>query len=203
MPSKPNGSALNQLRTNEIQLASPWELREFRVETASHQLRESTVKQDPDVSTNNTVRFTNFVTSNVAAVLAGTYTVDLNFPMPAGPHFLGGAGPVPGNNTGFFWRGNPQIVNNDARHLVSLGTCNGCHAGETKTVFTHVHPNVPIGTPAGLSGFLTGINVPDPLLGAPTRHFGDLDERKADLQALLTSPCLLHGIFFDPLRMVH
>ena len=31
-PSKPNGSSINQIRTNEIVLDGPWELREFRVE---------------------------------------------------------------------------------------------------------------------------------------------------------------------------
>lgn len=201
VPSKPNGSALNQLRTNEIELARPWELREFRI-LAKH-LREATVKQTPHTPFNNTARFSAFVNANLPAIHNGTYSVPLVFPPPPAPPqpFLAGNAPVP--STAFFWRGNPQIADNDARMLVSLGTCNGCHAGETRTKFTHIEPMVPIGTPATLSGFLTGINVPDPLLGAPTRTFNDLEERKVDMEALLNTPCLFHALFFEPLRMTH
>ena len=200
MPSKPNGSALNQLRTNEIELARPWELREFRID-ATKNLRETTVKQTPHLPFNNTAKFTDFVNANLPAIHAGTYSVPLLFPPAAPKPFLAANAPVP--TATFFWRGNPQIADNDARQLVSLGTCNGCHAGETKTKFTHIEPMVPIGTPATLSGFLTGINVPDPLLGAPTRTFNDLEERKLDMEALLGSPCLFHALFFEPLRMTH
>ena len=31
-PHKPNGSAINQIRSNELTLAEPWELREFRIQ---------------------------------------------------------------------------------------------------------------------------------------------------------------------------
>jgi hypothetical protein len=47
------------------------------------------------------------------------------------------------------------IANNDARHKLSLNTCNGCHGEESHTGFLHVGP-VSFGTPANLSGFLTG-----------------------------------------------
>jgi hypothetical protein len=201
MPTKPNGSALNQLRTNEIALAVPWELREFRLD-ATKVLRETTVKQTPHEPLNNTSRFTSFVNANLPAIHAGTYSVPLKFPLlPVPLSFLAANAPAP--TAGFFWRGNPQIADNDARQIVSLGTCNGCHAGETRTRFVHINPSTPAGSPAQLSGFLTGIDVADPLLGAPVRHFDDLEERKLDLEGLLGSPCIFHALFFEPLKMTH
>src|SRR6185503_10931007 len=55
-PSKPNGSALNQLRTNENALdpGGLWELREFRLDGGTHLLFEDTVKQTPDEALTNT-----------------------------------------------------------------------------------------------------------------------------------------------------
>lgn len=211
VPSKPNGSALNQLRTNEIALAGPWELREFRLVAATHRLTESTVKLTPDATRNNSATFTSFVNANLVAIHNNTYTVPLTFPLPFIP-FLGGSALVNGAPpppavppaTGFFWRGNPAIGDNVARRIVSVGTCNGCHAGETKTTFVHIQPLTPPTTPAALSGFLTGITVPDPVLGNPTTHtYNDLLRRHQDLQALLNTPCFFHGLFFQTLRMTH
>jgi hypothetical protein len=193
-PSKPNGSALNQLRTNEIALAGPWELREFRLfgeDSDAGHLREVTVKQTPDASLNGTKVLADFVNS-------GATDVPLEF--PTGAHFLGGSAPVPP----MFWDGppvppGPDIVPADLRHGFSLRTCSGCHAAETSTPFVHIDPMT---TPAALSGFLTGITVNDPADGAPARTFNDLDRRRADLDALVNSVCIF-DVFFRPLRFVH
>ncbi|MDQ1637601.1 MAG: hypothetical protein QOF62_940 [Pyrinomonadaceae bacterium] len=191
-PAKPNGSALNQLRTNEIALSSPWELREFQV---SGFLKPVTVKQMPDVSLNHTPTLVNYVNTFTPAILAGTYVVPLDF--PAGTHFLGGAAPT---NFGDFWNNgaSPTIANRQARHLFSLGTCEACHSGETQTSFTHVKP-AGFGAAVTLSGFLTGISVVDPADGSPTRLFNDLQRRAVDLDALVNSSCL--RIF--PIERVH
>jgi hypothetical protein len=45
-PSKPNGSTLNQIRTNEIALSSPWQLREFNIDAGTHLLKLVTVKKN-------------------------------------------------------------------------------------------------------------------------------------------------------------
>ena len=58
-PAKPNGSPLNQIRTNEIALTSPWELREFRI--VGGQLREVPVAQSPDNSLQGTARLAKFI----------------------------------------------------------------------------------------------------------------------------------------------
>ena len=77
------------------------------------------------------------------------------------------------------------------RHTLSVNTCNGCHAGETQTrTFVHIDPSTtPLSAPATLSGFLTGITVPDPATGAPSRTFNDLKRRAKDLRGLVSSTC--------------
>ena len=200
MPSKPNESAINQVRTNELFIGSPWELREFRVD-ASHQLRETTTKQTPIGTFNDTATFTAQANANAAAILNHTYVVPMALPGPI--PYLSGNAPVPSApGKPNFWRGSPAIANNDVRSFASLNTCNGCHSGETATAFVHVNPSSPIGFPAGLSGFLTGETIPDPAVPATMRAYHDLQDRKQKLQALLTSPCIIHGLFDQPLRMV-
>ena len=200
-PSKPNGSALNQLRTNELALdVSPWELREFQLPRGGNgHLQEVTVKQTPDLSLNRTPTLVSYVDANAADIIAQKHRVPENF---GGAHFLGGSALTPG---GMFWddpASPPPITDRQARHMFSLQTCNGCHARETNTNFTHVAP-ASFGTgAAGLSGVLTGINVPDPSDSIPTRNFSDLKRRAADLDALVSTPCI--ALIKDArLRMVH
>ena len=177
-PSKPNGSALNQLRTNENQLQNPWQLREFVISNSGwnrHFLSQTTVNQTPDTTLDGTLALRDFVNS-------GLTDVPLRWPTIADP-FKGGASDTPFL---FHWD-EPGIFPRQARHEFSLNTCNGCHAGETATIFTHIKPG---SIPAALSGFMTGINVTDPADGAPTRHFNDLARRANDLDALVNSSCL-------------
>ena len=197
-PAKPNGSALNQLRTNENSLDPLWELREFQI-VKGGVLEEVTVKQTPDLTLNKTPTLVSYVDGNAALIIAQKHNVPEQF--PAGSKFLGGSSLTP---FGIFWDdplAPPPIANREARHMFSLQTCNGCHAGETRTTFTHV-TQAPFGAAVPLSGFLTGIDVVDPSDGMPTRHFDDLERRQADLDALISSPCLAI-IKIPRLRMVH
>jgi hypothetical protein len=192
-PRKPNGSALNQLRTNEIAIANPfpddtWQMREFRLPPpADGHLQELNVKLTPDTTRQNTDLTANYVNANTPSILLQQHNVPEFW---LGQKFLGNHSNVP---FGTFWNNGPSvvIVNRQARHLFSLNTCNACHAGETNTVFTHIKP-APFGTPAGLSGFMTGINVADPADTAPTRTFNEFQRRALDLDTLVNSPC-----FFD------
>lgn len=197
-PSKPNGSALNQLRTNEIAFAGPWELREFVISDSGwnqHFLEQDTVKQTPDTVLNGTNTLRDYVNANSASIIAETHQVPLRFPTLTNP-FLGGNSIMPG---GFFWD-HAGIAPREARHKFSLNTCNGCHAGETNTGFTHIKPA--FGIPAALSGFMTGISVPDAADGAPTRTFDEEDRRATDLDDLLNSSCLT-ALVRQPLLSVH
>lgn len=224
--SNPNQSSINQVRSNEFAIGTPWELREFNL-TTSLKLEMVDVKMEParKFNTKNpiveTQELADFANTNEVDILANNYDIPLVF---NGANFRGGAShtnfPPTGNanvglNTPHHWDGEvaaPFLINNnDARHILSLNTCSGCHGGETQTFFTHIDP-APFGTPAGLSGFLTGISgrggaidadgapgnnimtVSDPAgrpLGAPAlRGFNDLQRRLDDLNVLVNQNCL-------------
>jgi hypothetical protein len=192
-PLKPNGSALGQLRTNEIALTPQpqllWELREFQLDQRPFTfLTEKTVTDNPIQTLNNTATFGGWV---LGPILTEISLHGIGAPLPKVPlffgtplaEFLGGHAPVV---TGF-WNApgiNFADVNeNWSRHRASLNTCEGCHLTETQTPFVQVEPNAPL--PAALSGFLTGITgVPDPAnpLHTPARDFDDLARRELDIK---------------------
>lgn len=182
-PAKLNGSAIGQVRTNDFELASPWELREFRLQPVPlvppftvNLLAPDTVKRTPDASFNGTSALANFINTNQAAVLNGSYMV------PAA--WVGSRAPIPPN----FWSA-PGIGSNQARHQFSLNTCNGCHRQETGTNFTHIGWSAPIGSPASLSGFMTGITISDPVVTSTSRTFNDIAQRNVALHAFATASC--------------
>lgn len=196
----PNKNSLSQLRTNEIALSSPWELREFALAGTGH-LVPVTTKREPDTNLHNTDPLVAWINANAAAVAAQTHTIPETV---SGTAFLASRAPIPGNNTGFFWGRGGDIPTANARFGFSLSTCSGCHTGETHTVFTHVKPGS--GFPAALSGFLTGISVldPDPTdADNSTRTFADLDRRAADLDGLVNSICLRQIRFNNISRSTH
>jgi hypothetical protein len=192
-----NGSALIRIRTNEISIGSPWELREFALVKApdpnAGRFVPVSVKQTPAVAANGTPQLAQFVNDNEAAILADRYNVPLSF---QGSPFRGGHS----LNNIDFWTAD-GIRSPRARHLLSLNTCNGCHGAETATSFLHVFPR-PRSVEASLSGFLTGLNVADPVDGAATRHMNDLFRRRVDLHRLTSSPTLSQ-LQFEPLSRTH
>ncbi|XYH93924.1 LamG-like jellyroll fold domain-containing protein [Sorangium sp. So ce1128] len=178
-PGRPNGSSLGQLRTNEIALSGPWELREFVLSPDTGFLRPETVKLTPDLGFDGTPTLADFVNQNEAAIISEQFTVPDTF---QGAPFLGGSS----FNNLTAWTA-PGILNNEARHKFSLNTCNGCHGGaETGTPFLHVNPRT-LGSEASLSRFMTGINIPDPVTGE-VRTLNDLERRNQDLAALVCEP---------------
>jgi hypothetical protein len=181
MPTRPNGSAIGQIRSNEIALAGPWELREFRLNSTGA-LIESTVFNTPAGSFNGSSELAQWINANEAAVLRETHTVPARLTVNgvARP-FLGGAI----ENSIDFWSA-PGIRNATARHKFSLQTCNGCHGAETNTFFLHVSPRT-ANQIAPLSAFMTGQTVADPVTGT-TRQFNELARRNTDLRKLLCAP---------------
>ncbi len=175
---RPNGSAISQVRTNEIALAFPWELREFRL-TSTGQLRMAPPALTPANSFDRSTVLADFMTANAVAIKAQTHTVPRTF---AGAPFQ--AGRV--TNSIDFWNA-PGITDSALRHKFSINTCNGCHGAEASTSFLHVFPRA-AGQQAQLSGFLTGIDVTDPVTGTSTRRFADLNRRANGLKAFLCAP---------------
>lgn len=205
-PFKPNGSAINQVRANEIALGFPWELREFGIDVVSGQLKQRTVAVTPDIlALNGTPALAELVNANEAALL------DETFVMPK-EHLAASsfAGPFqktdfPNSEARTFtaielldpfydipWSA-ADIRSNDARHHFALNTCGGCHRSETGTEFLQIgfpaDHKLPrsLGKGAALAGFLTGIDTPDPVVPTTTRTFGDLKRRQTDLEALLAT----------------
>lgn len=217
-PNKPNRSALNQLRTNENALNPLWELREFVLPGRGPvvtMLNIVSTKQTPHHTRNNTALLANYINTNSAAILGGTYVVPTTW---TGQPFLTGSNFNFSVADGAVW--NAPGVGNQQRHLFSLGTCNACHGGETRNQpsdlsFLHIAPRAPAAV-SGLSRFLVGngtlavpttFNKPDPINTLPSRPFGDLLRRQQDLANLMNSSCLstglLQAIQFQPLDMVH
>lgn len=221
--SPPNRSALAQLRTNEIHLDQPWELREFRIDAHNDgMLRQVTVKQTPDVKGAAPDAITDFIEQlNLSNVIDERLSMPVRFPV--GSPFMAGSALTPPN---FFLDG-PAT---ESRHFVSLATCNGCHAREAfpqtgnfnndpgtsdaPTNFTHIKPrNVKVA--AGLSLFVKGdtggpLKLADPKNqpdnnepgGVRTREFFDLDRRAINLRDLVEFGVTADA-GFAPLQLVH
>lgn len=211
-PPRPFG--LNQVRTNEVALAAPWELREFRVPHEGSEkghLRQGTVGQTPNnarpdsspENLNEKPAIADYVNANVADLLVNTHIVPLQF--PPGQAFLGARSLTV--DPSFVWKAT-AIANNDARHHFSLNTCNGCHGGETRTPrFVMVSPTENNGPmePEGakLAPFLLGTGIfKDPVDNVTDRQFNDLARRRQDLETLVCFPCIFQ-LFHRPVRMTH
>ena len=215
-PNKPNGSALRTLRTNEVALVAPWELREFQLtQTRFSLINETTADDTPHDSFFNTQVLRTWLTN----VIQPNLTQAQRFEDPVPPvrlffsnvNFLGSNPRVPHPPAvpptvapfTFFWTA-PNLANlsanggmnsqNWARHRVSRATCNGCHRRETNTPFVHVD-NANAGQPfppVPISGFLSGVNnVADPAeaAGLPARHFDDLLRREIDIKQVAKADC--------------
>jgi hypothetical protein len=214
-PSKPNRSAINQIRTDEIAIGAPWELREFRIfdsDSDAGQLRQVTVKQTPDLATFNSTGpqagpLRDWINNNAAAIVLDHHTVPALLPFPALIPLLGASSP----NNQEFWQV-AGITDPEARFHFSLNTCNACHGAETATGFLHVAPAA-FGTPAALSRFLTGdsttasgdLEVSDPsgmTTPAKVHAFNDLKRRAQILDELANDDCAFF-VKFRPLLMPH
>ena len=201
-PARPNGSSLDQLRTNETQFGPNWELREFNIDLNSHFLFNTSVKQTMQAKFDQQTPLDSFMRQHAGAIRKNTYTVPLTFQFNGvDTPFLAGMAPVP---PAFWAEPGATLTNNDTvREMLSLQTCNGCHNIETGTLFRHVSPALAPGAPASLSGFLTGTTVKDPAEIPGEWQFADLKRRAQDLVDLVNGPCVFIPFHFQPLNMTH
>ena len=157
-PSRPNGNAIDQVRTNDVRLVfTPgaassfnnlgklWEVREFHLRTDG--LHQTPMAQEPsrdfDVAPRGTTQVLGTGTrsaelaawlgANADKVLAGTHSIpkawEANSSYVAGSASLGTSVPAWGTNAS----GVRQIpgVSEDVRHSFALNICAGCHRQET------------------------------------------------------------------------
>ncbi|KFE70218.1 hypothetical protein [Hyalangium minutum] len=147
-PRRVNGSALLQIRTNEVPLSpvTPglWEMREF-VLSQSGFLRTTTVKQEVNAELNGTTTLGTWVSSNARDILAGQHEVPRTW---QGRDFLAAAAPVPED---LAW--SVPGVSEQVRKAFAQATCSGCHKSETGTNFLHVRLRE-VGSASQLSAFL-------------------------------------------------
>lgn len=223
-PLNANGSSLNQLRTNEIALAlgAGWELREFKIDFATHQLEPSPLAQTPQASFNMTTRLAACIND-----LNCRQDIPLTHSAPGFPPTPFRAGSQIYGQTFRFDAPTGTVALNEDRRAVSQNTCGGCHganalnpsvtlgAGGLGVVppfpaflsgspesFYHVDPRTPGGTPARLSRFMKGTQLPvlpgTPIPDAvqiggsvqlPATHFNDLLRRGNIMQAQAVTFC--------------
>ena len=209
--SKPNKSALNHLRTNEF-IQIPWNIRDFEIKAASKKLELIHPNKEPMREANAATGGQNVaakVASLVAFANANPAAIQSEGPYTIPTDIQGVDGQIP--SPSYFWNGSGLAITSDStRHKMSLNTCSGCHAGETRNTFTHVQPRN-FGTPAVLSAFLTGLGFDDEATdidtdpigtfwlkdpaGRPTvatatkRGFNDLFRRANSLETLINTVC--------------
>jgi len=250
-PNRTHQSSIDAVRTNEVALASSdathpprWEFREFGLNGNVHALVQKVVSQIPadkynvQVENADVIRMVKFINENSAGIDIDAYDVPNIYD---GFAFLGGHSQILDTPVGlptkpYHWDG---IENNKSaafvsttltRHIFSRNACTGCHAGEVQTFFTHVDP-VFFGTPATLSGFLTGkagrggavdsdgdptngkFKVKDAAARGSTTTdrfhiFQDIQRRAQDLKQVATTTCaglfsLRNELMFHPVGAVH
>jgi hypothetical protein len=207
-PSRPNGSSLNQLRTNEIEFSFSneepvWELREFKLLTDSipSQLTQVVVALTVDTDLQDSALLGQWMTLNEIPINHDAHSIPLTFgaastPFAAGSSINPGTGPV----STFFWDV-PDTFDfdcSDTRHNFALNNCNGCHARETDvTAFFQVHPRdfteesvlteFLIGAPFDGTSDPTCFGPPTP--GAVIRFFNDIARRALDMCEIIDTGC--------------
>ncbi|MFT3696796.1 MAG: hypothetical protein QM831_26880 [Kofleriaceae bacterium] len=106
-------ATLKQVRTNEVAIDTPWDLREFHLEAG--QLVPAKMAGQPKIRYNNT----NFT----------TVTPDMETGMAVMP------------SADFVWKA--PMMSKSQRADFAMTTCNGCHSAETGTEFTQIKPRNP------------------------------------------------------------
>lgn len=204
-PSKPNQNALNQLRTNEIDISAIWQMREFHLATGGGLLRQATTANNPrehqvaftsipgvtplPINLNAKPLLLSEMSANLLDIANNVYSVP---ELSSGLPFKGGASSY---NFGTFWD-HPALATPLellARFNFSLNTCSGCHTGETDTTFYHIRPAGP-GLMPTLSNFL--MNNPHNVVdnrGIP-HSFTEMVNRQQALANLANQQCRLTGL---------
>ena len=195
MPSRPNGSAINQIRTNEITMASPWQLREFRMNPSGQMLPAPTAASGNHDAVNQSQAMRDFIAQNpVLAATNDTSFFNLKTPDVFGNSFFNGGKADQSFSTGqansfAAWSLSATETQDTSVAVDNFGllSCNGCHTENKRTTdqaFYQVSPFNPGTDGTGrLSQFMTQ---GDSAKGG--RRPAELTRRATDMGNLLCTP---------------
>ena len=209
---------LAQLRTNEGALAEVQEAREF--DYVKGELVPSPVAATPDVQfmkNPEMVRaLTKYINDNDDAIREVKHSIPKTVRDPRDAKkdvpFLAGSALMPvsasGGKGSFYWDAK-TIRDREALRVFSMNTCSGCHCGETKTAFYHIHPRR-AGEASELSKFLRMDSSKfeiDPPNGRKRKvEFNEMAERQVVFEALLNpqlSERQIERLMRKQMRKVH
>jgi len=155
-PSRTNGSALSQVRTNESEFNWIWQLREFRL-TSAGDMRLAPVSNTPGESLNKSDVLRDFVMQNQDKILndQGVLPTSLRA----------------GSADQFRFRWDIPGIDEQTRSAFARATCNGCHSGE----------NPPIDVAFHVSPFKSGVQKLSPFVNNPQDPSSDELARRENL----------------------
>jgi cytochrome c553 len=211
-----NGNPINQVRTNEIALSSPWELREFNLgvtAAGATRLQPVPVKNNPDLAFNlgssdatKQALLTKYINGAATSILLESHLTPAQLDANGKAIASGGTPFAAGSSLNNFptWNASSLVLPanakladgtaatlGDLKHKFALNTCNGCHSSpETGTFFLQINPRF-AGQEATLSTFLSSTTrqITDPRDASVKRIFNDLGRRVEDLQKKVIASC--------------
>jgi hypothetical protein len=195
-PNRPNGSAIGQVRTNEIALTntvdmafddrSPrWQFREFKIVNFPKGLLDEVMLTNEPADKYNGADGGADPDVKIMADWVNNFSLGATLEVPVqhlGNDFRAGKGNYPSVSqfsAPGYWDGNANypITDPDTRHQFSLNTCEACHSAETQTIFTHANA-VGLGTQmryVGIMDYITdGVDTKtqiSPFLTGRNYHF--------------------------------
>jgi hypothetical protein len=194
---RPNGSAINQIRTNEIALGVPWQLREFNM-TPAGLMAPATTKASPNHTLlNDSQTLRDFINQNpVLNATNDTSFFSLQMPTTFGGLLFAGGKADQAGFTNSRWELSSTETQDTSVAVDNFGllTCNGCHNENKKSgdiSFYNVMPTT------STQNRITGVNdgtgkLSDfMLLGDPAkggRRPAELTRRAQDMGTLLCPP---------------
>jgi hypothetical protein len=126
---KPNGSAIDHVRTNEsVANEHDYEFREFKLDPATRYLAQDTVAMTPRIDLATSPLLADFLKSIKSNIESDDYWIPRRFPGPSNTPLLGGRARqgTPWSGPGYF----------------ALNTCSGCHVGSGVTHIDPVHGTI-------------------------------------------------------------
>ncbi|MFO0640030.1 MAG: hypothetical protein U0183_12510 [Polyangiaceae bacterium] len=161
-PGGVNGSALNQLRSNESALNWIWQLREFAI-MPDGRLKQRSVRNTPGEALNGSPQLATWVRENAELVRTGKYQIPVGFQAPTADALL------------FRWR--LPGVDEPTRVAFSTATCSGCHTIDKPRIDTAFH----------ISPFRTGTDKLSRFVYDPAGGPDELSRRADGLRKIVCS----------------